>query len=248
MRLSGKIAFITGAGGGIGREVCARFLKEGARVAAEDIDAKAASEAIASRERPDDAIAIVCDAGDSPAIQAAIAQTVAHFGSLNVLCPFAGGSTKSDGPVTEAAEEEFWRAIRLDLFGTFIAGKYGIPHLIASGGGSVINMASMVTLTAVTGRDCYTAAKGGIVTLTRSMAAQYASHGIRVNAIAPGVTRTARVMSIISENESARRAADKHLLGLVEPSDIAAMAAFLASDEARTITGRIHAVDSGVSL
>ena len=190
MRLKGKIAFVTGAGGGIGKAVCARFLEEGAKVAAADIDLNAAMSAIQTRNSDGDAIALQCDAGASASVRSAQARAVEVFGGMNVLCQIAGGSTTQDAPVTEAPEEEFWRAIRLALFGTFVSCKYGIPHLAAAGGGSIINMASMVATMAVPGRDCYTSAKGGIVTLTRSMAAEYAAQKIRVNAIAPGVTTT----------------------------------------------------------
>ena len=113
----------------------------------------------------------------------------------------AGGSTSQDGPVTEAPEEEFWRAIKLDLFGTFLCSKIAIPYIIKGGGGSVINMASNVALMALPGRDCYTAAKGGVASMTRSMAVEYAPHKIRVNAIAPSVTLTERVKRLLSGNE-----------------------------------------------
>ena len=99
---------------------------------------------------------------------------IARYGRLDILHNNAGGSTWQDGPVTEAPEEEFWRAIKLDLFGTFLCSKIAIPHIIKAGGGSVINMASNVALMALPGRDCYTAAKGGVASMTRSMAVEYA--------------------------------------------------------------------------
>ena len=150
--------------------------------------------------------------------------------------------------MTEVADDEFWRAIRVDLYGMFLGCKHGLPELIKAGGGSVINMASMVALMAVPGRDCYTAAKGGVVSLTRSMAAEYARYSIRVNAIAPGITLTARVRSMIDSNDAMRKLAERHLLGLAEPTDVSDMAVYLASDESRIVTGQVFPIDGGVTI
>jgi NAD(P)-dependent dehydrogenase (short-subunit alcohol dehydrogenase family) len=246
-RLNGKIAFVTGAGGGIGRAICERFLAEGAVVAAADINPDLV-DLLGTAEAKGRFIALRCDVGDSDSVRDAIAQTVEAFGSLNVICNVAGGSTSQDGCVTEAPESEFWRAIKLDLFGTFVCCKHGLPELIKAGGGSVINMASMVALMAVPERDCYTAAKGGVIALTRSMAAGYAHHAIRVNAIAPGITRTPRVQAYLDANSGENSLAARHLLGLAEPIDIAHMAVYLASDESRVVTGQVLAIDSGVTI
>ncbi|MEU2007136.1 SDR family NAD(P)-dependent oxidoreductase [Rhodococcus sp. NPDC019627] len=247
-RLAGKIALVTGAGGGIGRAVCNQFLTEGARVAALDINVDAARDAIGAAVEDGRAIALHCDAGSSDDVREAITQTREFFGSLNVLCNIAGGSGAQDGRITEAPEDEFWRVIRLDLFGTFLACKHGIPELIRAGGGSIINMTSMAALMAIPDRDCYTAAKGGVTALTRSLAAGYAEHSIRVNAIAPGVTLTDRVRGNIDSSPAVKALVDRHLLGPVEPADIANMAVYLASDESRAVTGQIFSVDSGVTI
>lgn len=224
-RLDGKVAFVTGAGGGIGRSICERFLAEGARVAATDIDLAAAQAALRTLpDAADRAWARACDAGDSASVRAAIAAAAAHFGRLNVLCLLAGGSTAQDGPVTRASEDEFWRAIRLDLFGTFVGCKHGLPELIQAGGGSVITMASMVALMAVPGRDCYSAAKGGVVALTKSMALEYAARGVRVNAIAPGITLTPRIQARPEVTDPANPLVARHVLGLAEPIDVAHVA------------------------
>lgn len=247
-RLIGKVAFVTGAGGGIGRAICARFLAEGAAVAATDINADAAGEAVAvAAAGGGRALALACDAGDSDSVHEAVARTVAEFGALNTLCNVAGGSSPRDGIVTEAPEEEFWRVIRLDLFGTFLSCKHGLPALIRAGGGSVINMTSMAALMAIPERDCYTAAKGGVAALTRSLAAGYAQHGVRVNAIAPGITLTPRVKARAGTGRVSQLA-ERHLLGVCDPVDIAHMAVYLASDESRVVTGQILQVDSGVTI
>jgi NAD(P)-dependent dehydrogenase (short-subunit alcohol dehydrogenase family) len=252
-RLSGKVAFITGGGGGIGRATAERFAEEGAKVLVADIDI-AAGEAAAASARSKaassggDAQFVHCNVTERASVENAVAQTVARFGKLDVLHNNAGGSTLQDGPVTEAAEEEFWRAIKLDLYGTFLCSKIAIPNIIEAGGGSVINMTSNVALMALPGRDCYTAAKGGVASLTRSMAVEYARYKIRVNAIAPSVTLTERVKRLLAGNKDIEKLASTHLLGLGQPIHIANMAVYLASDEAAITTGQILSVDSGVTI
>lgn len=251
-RLEGKVAFVTGAGGGIGRSMCERFVAEGAKVAVVDISddlADSTEEAANQHQKGSgEAFAVHCDVTAMQSIQAAISKTVGRFGKLDILCNVAGGSTAQDGMVTKAPEDEFWRAITLDLFGTFLCCKVGIPELIKAGGGSVINMSSMAALMALPGRDCYTAAKGGVAAITRSMAVEYAPQKVRVNAIAPSVTLSDRVKVLLSHSEDLQKLSASHLLGLGEPIDIAHMAVYLASEEARIVTGQIYSVDSGVTI
>jgi NAD(P)-dependent dehydrogenase (short-subunit alcohol dehydrogenase family) len=160
----------------------------------------------------------------------------------------AGGSTMQDNTVVEAQIEEFWRVIKLDLFGTFLGCRVGIPEIIRAGGGSVINMSSNVALMGIPGRDCYTAAKGAVAAMTRSMAVEFAAQRVRVNAIAPSATMTERVRKLVAGNAALDKLANSHLLGLIEPTDIANMALLLASDESRMITGQVYPVDSGVTI
>ena len=139
-RLAGKVAFITGGGGGIGRATAERFAEEGAKVVIAEIDkergeAAAQSARALARNSGGDAHFIHCDIRDKANVEAAFAQTVERFGKLTILHNNAGGSTPQDGPVTDAPEEEFWRVINLDLYGTFLCSKIGIPHIIKSGGG-----------------------------------------------------------------------------------------------------------------
>jgi NAD(P)-dependent dehydrogenase (short-subunit alcohol dehydrogenase family) len=195
-----------------------------------------------------DAHYLHCDVTDRGSVEAAVAAAAARYGKLDVLHNNAGGSTPQDGPVTEAPEEEFWRVIKLDLFGTFLCSKIAIPHIVRAGGGSVINMASNVALMALPGRDCYTAAKGGIAAMTRSMAVEYAPHKIRVNAIAPSATMTERLKRLMAVNENVAKLASTHLLGPILPIHIAEMAVYLASDEFASTTGQVLPVDSGVTI
>lgn len=246
-RLAGKVAFITGAGTGIGRQTAELFAREGARVVVADINATTGEEtAHRITSAGGQAIALHTDVGEPDSISAAITRAVQHFGGLHVLHNNAGGSTDVDADVINAPLEEFWRAIRLDLFGTFLGCRFGIPEIIKSGGGAVINMASVVALMGFPGRDCYTAAKGGVASLTRSLAVEYGLQGVRVNAIAPTVTLTDRVVKLLAGNDAMQHLAATHLLGLGQAVDMAHAALYLASDEARIVTGVILPVDSGL--
>lgn len=244
-RLAGKIAIITGAGTGIGRATAIRMAAEGARVAIAEIDAETGEET--AHLAGHGAIAIRTDVTEEISIAAAIRRTVDHFGGLHVLHNNAGGSSSADGSVVDAPLAEFWRVIKLDLLGAFLGSRHGIPAIRASGGGAVINMASNLALMGIAGRDCYTAAKGGVAALTRSMAVNFAPD-VRVNAIAPSVTLTERVKRLIQANPALHKLSESHLLGLIAPEDIANAAVFLASDESRMITGQVLPVDSGVTI
>jgi NAD(P)-dependent dehydrogenase (short-subunit alcohol dehydrogenase family) len=247
------VAFITGAGGGIGRATAERFVEEGAKVVVAEINRELGeAAAAAARARAGngggDAHFVHCDVTDKASVTAAVAEAVRRYGKLNVLHNNAGGSTPQDGPVTEAPEEEFWRVIKLDLYGTFLCSKIAIPEIARAGGGSVINMASNLALMAVAGRACYSAAKGGVASLTRAMALDHAKQKIRVNAIAPSATLTDRVRKLMAGNPALARMSESHLLGLGLPIHIADMAVYLASDEAAITTGQVIPVDSGVTI
>jgi NAD(P)-dependent dehydrogenase (short-subunit alcohol dehydrogenase family) len=248
-RLAGKVALITGAGTGIGRATAKAMAAEGAKIVIAELN-KSAGEQTAQviAQAGGDCIAVATDVTQEISVQAAVDTAVKHYGGLHILHNNAGGSTSADNTVVEAPIEEFWRVIRLDLFGTFLGCRFGIPAIIASGGGSVINMSSNLALMGVPGRDCYTAAKGGVAAITRSMAVEFAARNVRVNAIAPSATMTDRVRTLIAGNAGLAALKDSHLLGLIEPEDIAGMAVFLASDESRMVTGQVYPVDSGVTI
>ena len=249
MRLAGKIALITGGGAGIGRACVELFAREGARVVIAERNVEA-GEAVR-----DDLVAqghsclfVPTDVSEPESVSHVVSAAMKAFGRIDILYNNVGGSTTNDGPVTQAPFDEFWNKVKTDLFGTWLGCHYTIPHMITQGGGSVINASSMYALVGTPGRDAYTAAKGAISALTRSMAVEFARHKVRVNAVAAAGTTTERVRQRIESGRISQKLADAHLLGFVDPADVAHAVLYLASDESRTTTGHILAVDSGLTI
>lgn len=245
-RLEGKVAFVTGATSGIGKVTAEVFAREGARVVLTGrraAEGEAAAEGI--RRAGGEAIFVRTDVTDESEVRHAIEATIRAYGALHVLFNNAGGSSNADGKVTEASLAEFWRVIELDLFGTFLCSRLAIPEIVRAGGGAVINNASMVGIKGELNRDAYTAAKGGVIALTRSMAANYVRDRVRVNAIAPGAVKTERILAMIEANPAARKAVEVQPLGLIDPVEIAQLAVFLGSEESRSITGEVFPISGG---
>jgi len=244
-RLKDKRVLITGSASGIGRAAARLFAAEGARLTLCDRDhlqnKDLAHEIDATGGH---AQAIQTDVGEPDDMQNAVNAAVATYGGLDVLYNNAGGATGKDGSVTEIELDEFWRTIRVDLFGTVLGCRFAIPHLVQAGGGSIINTTSIRAMIGTEGADAYTSAKGGVVTLTRALALQWAQAGIRVNAIAPGVILTDRVRTMLRDDDPVRV---KTPLGPSEPEDVAPLALYLASDESRQMTGMILPLDGGAS-
>ena len=249
MRLAGKVALITGGGAGIGRACVGLFAREGAKVVLAERDA-ASGEVVAreAREAGGDAIFVQTDVSQPEQIEHAVARAVATYGGLDILYNNVGGSTLADGSVTSAPISEFHNKMNVDLFGTWLGCRYAVPEMIKRGGGAVVNATSITGLRGVPNRAAYSAAKGAIAALTRSMAVDLAPHNIRVNAIAPGSTLTERVRARRDGSTIRTAMEERHLLGLVEPLDVAQAVLFLSCDESRRITGQVLAVDSGFTI
>lgn len=244
-RLEGKVAVITGAASGIGRASAGLFAREGATVVLADLKREAgeaaAAEIVAAGGRAE---FVVTDVSSETDVQSLIDGAAKRHGRLDVLYNNAGGATPKDGKVTEMPLDEFWRTMSVDLFGTFLGCRFAIPHMQRGGGGSIINTTSIRALTGTAGADAYSAAKGGVLTLTRTLAMQWHVAKIRVNAIGPGVVATDRVKAMLKPDDPLVK---KSLMGVLEPDDIAYMALYLASDESRRITGAIMPAESGAS-
>ena len=244
-RLTNKRVLITGSASGIGRAAARLFAAEGAQLTLCDRDHLKNTNLAHEIDGVGGQVqAIQTDVGEPDDMQNAVNAAVATYGGLDVLYNNAGGATAKDGTVTEIELDEFWRTIRVDLFGTVLGCRFAIPHLVQAGGGSIINTTSIRAMIGTEGADAYTSAKGGVVTLTRALALQWAQAGIRVNAIAPGVILTDRVRTMLRDDDPVRV---KTPLGPSEPEDVAALALYLASDESRQMTGMILPLDGGAS-
>jgi NAD(P)-dependent dehydrogenase (short-subunit alcohol dehydrogenase family) len=248
-RLDGKVAFITGASQGIGAVTARLFAKEGARTVLAARRRAESEKVVADIEAAGGkAIYVECDVTEPESVEKAFAAAHAAFGRLDVLFNNAGGSSSADGPLTEAPLEEFWRAIKLDLFGTWLCSRAAIPLMQKSGGGSIVNSASIVAEMGIPRRDAYTASKGGIISLTRSMAVEFAKDNIRVNVVIPGAVGTERVLGFFDREPHLKQQWDAYLLGIADPIDVANAVLFLASDESRRTTGQKLPVDSGILI
>lgn len=253
-RLAGKTALITGAAGVQGRVAALTFARHGARVALSDLEEsrvkKVADEVVAAGG---DAFAVACDVTSEPAVRAMVEAVRAHYGRLDILYNNAG--INNGGP-TEAERDcdlirlplEIWRRmLDVNLTGVFLVSKYAVPLLIEAGGGSVINISSTAGIlgSSLSGH-AYSATKGGLNSLTRSMAAWYAKHKVRVNAICPGslqplmkfgIPRTPERQEMLESNYPIRR--------LGTEDDVVNLAVYLASDESTWTTGAVIPVDGG---
>jgi len=255
-RLSGKVAFLTGAGAGIAKATAKAFVREGARVGLLELD-RASGEAAEQEIRVagGDALFIQTDVTDDKAVQRAVESVVKRYGRLDVIMNCAGGSLPEDIAVHDMDLDVWHRSIALNLLHPFLCCRHSIPHMIKGGGGSIINFSSHLGLMG-SERPAYAAAKGGIVSFTKTLAGLYAQHGIRANAIAPGSVRTERTAKRWGNTQdlagdprfAARMIMQKNYpFASGEPEDIAGIAVFLASDESRMITGTTIAADGGRS-
>src|SRR4249919_339699 len=238
-RLDGKVCVITGAASGIGAETARLFADEGARVVGVDLAEGAEGE-----------LALQADVADEDSVREMYAKVAEEMGRIDVLFNNAGISPDDDVSVLDTSLEAWQRVQDVNLKSIFLCCKHGIPHLLETGGGSVINTASFVAVMgAATSQISYTASKGGVLSLSRELGVEFARRGVRVNALCPGPVATPLLMELFAKDEEkrARRMVHVPIGRFAEPREIADAALFLASDESTYVNATSFMVDGGIS-
>jgi NAD(P)-dependent dehydrogenase (short-subunit alcohol dehydrogenase family) len=245
-RLEGKVAVITGAASGIGRETAKRFAEEGARVCVADLADEPGKETAAEI----DGIYVHADVTDPDDVQAMYRAAAERFGGLDVLFNNAGISPPDDDSILETELDAWQRVQDVNLKSVFLCCKYGIPYLLERGGGSIINTASFVAVMgAAASQISYTASKGGVLAMSRELGVQFARQGVRVNALCPGPVNTPLLQELFAKDpeKAERRLVHLPMGRFAEAAEIANGALFLASDESSYVTASTFLVDGGLS-
>ena len=248
--LEGRTALITGAGSGIGREAAVLFAAEGAHVVVCERDEPGGQETVRIVEGAGGrALFIATDVSSASDLDAAVSRCVSETGGLHVMFNNAGVFPERDDSPVDTPEDVWHQVIDINLKGVFLGCKYGIPAMLESGGGSIINTASFVAVVgAATSQIAYTASKGGVLAMTREIAVEYARQGIRANALCPGPVNTPLLAEFLADPEvRARRMVHIPMGRLAEAGEIARAALYLASSESSYVTGTTFMVDGGIA-
>ncbi len=243
MRFDNKVVVITGGGGGMGIEFCAAFAREGARVVLVDAFEQSVKKAAASlKQMGHDVSVVVLDVADEKAVSAAFDRIAAEHSGIDVLV--GGAGIRPVGDVLEQSLADFEDCMRVNVTGIFVCSRNAARHMLKKGSGAIVNIASVNGVRAVTGMAAYCASKAAVISLTQTMAAEWAPHGIRVNAILPAQVETPMIAEQVGDER--RRREERIPLGRYgKPAEIANAACFLASDDASFITGHPLALDGG---
>ncbi len=252
MRLAGKVILVTGAASGMGRVATSMFINHGAQVVAVDVNAAGLDDVIGTLDSAQaDSVLPVCGSvTDGDDVARIVRSGVERFGKLNVLYNNAGIMPEADTSVVETTEDVWDEVLDVNLKSIYLVCKHGIPALIEAGGGSIVNIASFVALVGCTNpQDAYTASKGGVLALTRSLAVQYGPRGIRVNAICPGPVLTPMTEQLFPNEAEKMKRLNRIPLGRFgRAEDIVNAGVFLASDESSWMTGSQFVVDGGITV
>jgi NAD(P)-dependent dehydrogenase (short-subunit alcohol dehydrogenase family) len=248
MGFEGKVAFITGAGSGIGRETALGFARQGAKVVVSDVDEAAGADTVSAIETAGGtAMFVRANVAEAAEVEAAIAAAVEAYGGLHVVVNNAGIGGEA-GPTGEYSLEGWHKVIDINLNGVFYGMRYGIPAILASGGGSIVNVSSILGLVGWATAPAYVAAKHGVSGLTKAAATEYAQQGLRVNSVHPGFIETPLLTKagITPGSDGYAFIAGKHAMNRLGTADeVANLIVWLASDEASFVTGSNVAVDGG---
>jgi len=245
-RLRGKVAVVTGGAGGIGRETARRFAEEDAQVCIADLADEPGNETAGEI----DGLYVHADVTDPDDVQRMYRETSERFGGIDVLFNNAGISPPNDASILDTDLEVWQRVQDVNLKSVYLCCKYGIPHLLERGGGSIVNTASFVAVVgAATSQISYTASKGGVLTLSRELGVEFARQGIRVNALCPGPVNTPLLQELFSKDpeKAQRRLVHLPMGRFAEAKEIAAAVLFLASDEASYVNASTFLVDGGLT-
>ena len=249
-RLEERVIFLTGGGGVLGRASARLFAREGARVAVVDFSEETAEETAAEVARDGgEALALRADVTSEGEVAEAVAATVGRWGGIDGLFNNAGIMPHEDVSLLDLEDEVWSRVYETNVRGTALCSKHAIPRILEAGGGAVANMSSFVhAMGSKRPQDAYTASRGAVVSMTRSMAVQFGGRGVRVNALCPGPIDTEYVRRNFPDEAARRRRLDRIPLGRFgEPEDVAGLALFLLSGEAAWITGQAILLDGGIS-
>ena len=245
-RLADRVAVVTGGASGIGRAMCERLAAEGARVVVVDLD-EVEGGAVAAAVG---GMFVRADVTSPDDVEALYSDVAGRWGGIDICCNNAGISPPDDDSILDTGLDAWERVQRVNLTSVYLCCKFGLPHLLARGGGSVVNTASFVAVMgAATSQISYTASKGGVLALSRELGVQFARQGVRVNALCPGPVNTPLLQELFAKDpeRAARRLVHIPMGRFGEATEIAAAAAFLASDDSSFITASTFLVDGGIS-
>ena len=252
MRLTDKVAIITGGGGGMGRVAAQLFAAEGAKIVVAEFSEAAGSETVdLVHKAGGEATFVKVDVSREADAKAMVDHAVATYGRLDCLYNNAGIMPEADHSVIDTSVEDWDRVMAVNVRGVFLGCKYAIPKMVEQGSGSVINISSFVALVGCSSpQDAYTASKGAVLALTKSLAVQFAPKGVRTNAICPGPVETPMLMSWLVKDEEAKRIrlARNPTGRFGKPAEIVHMAIYLASDESRWTNGAAMVIDGGITV